>query len=77
MTSNNGNKSPRRPRRETISELLRQIEEKFGSDGGKATVADYVRLTQLERELEEEEKVQPRKIEVTWIESSEMFDTEE
>ncbi len=77
MIANNGDKTPRAPRKDTITELLNLIEDKFGSEGGKATVADYVRLTQLEREFAEQEKVQPRKIKVTWIEPSEMFDTEE
>jgi hypothetical protein len=52
-------------RRERISELLKAIEDRLEDAAGKATLSDYIRLTQLERELEEEEP--PREIKVTWI----------
>lgn len=77
MTSDNGNKLPGDTRRSTITALLRTIETNITGKDGKATIADYVRLIQLERELEEEEKVQPRNLKVTWIEPSEMYDFEE
>jgi len=62
-------------RRERIRELLTQIEKGLGVKAKDATVADFIRLTQLERELEQDE--QPGKVVVTWKESPEIqdFDT--
>jgi hypothetical protein len=56
----------RRATKERIHKLLTDIESRFESDSGKASVADYIRLLQLERELEEEDK-EPREIRVTWV----------
>ena len=56
-------------RRRRISELLQQIEERLDIAKLRFTLADFIRLTQLERELEREE--QPREIIVTWKEPSE------
>jgi hypothetical protein len=53
--------------KERIHKLLSDIESRFESDSGKASVADYIRLLQLERELEEEDEG-PREIRVTWVE---------
>jgi hypothetical protein len=52
--------------RERIHKLLSDIESRFESESGKASVADYIRLLQLERELDEEDG--PREIRVTWVE---------
>jgi hypothetical protein len=57
----------RRATKERIHKLLTDIESRFESDSGKASVADYIRLLQLERELEEEDEG-PREIRVTWVE---------
>ncbi len=54
-------------RREIVRGLLQQVEKDFKIE--KITLADFIRLTQLERELEEEE--QPREIIVTWSEPPE------
>ena len=51
-------------RRERITRLLSDIEGKLKVDELKVTLADFIRLTQLERELEQEE--QPKEIIVTW-----------
>ena len=51
-------------RRQRITKLLIGIEKKLDIENSKVTLADFIRLTQLERELEEEE--QPREIIVTW-----------
>ena len=51
-------------RRQRIARLLAEIEGKLNLDDMKVTLADFIRLTQLERELEQEE--QPREIIVTW-----------
>jgi hypothetical protein len=56
-------------RKQRISKLLSDIEERLDFKTNKVTLADFIRLTQLERELEEEE--QPREIIVTWKEPAE------
>ena len=65
--------APRRPlketRRQRISKLLIDIEKRLDLANSKVTLADFIRLTQLERELEEEE--QPREIIVTWKDPAE------
>lgn len=48
-----------------VRELLAKVEEKLGGADMKATLADYIRLVQLRKELEEDE---PREIRVTWVE---------
>ena len=55
-------------RKTRIARLRGQIEEKLEVSDMKVTLADFIRLTQLERELEQEE--QPREIIVTWKEPS-------
>ena len=45
--------------------LLKKVEKKLTADGVKATLGDYIRLVQLQKELEENE---PREIKVTWVE---------
>ncbi len=59
-------------RKERIRALLAKIEERLDLDQGKVTLADFIRLTQLERELEDEE--QPREIIVTWKDPGERGD---
>ena len=56
-------------RRQRITKLLTDIEKKLDIENSKVTLADFIRLTQLERELEQEE--QPREIIVTWKEPAE------
>jgi hypothetical protein len=56
-------------RRRRISKLLSDVEKRLDIENGKVTLADFIRLTQLERELEEEE--QPREIIVTWADPAE------
>jgi hypothetical protein len=46
-----------------VSKLLEQVEKKLTTDM-KASLGDYVRLVQLQKELEEDEV---REITVTWI----------
>jgi hypothetical protein len=45
------------------------IEKRLDIENSKVTLADFIRLTQLERELEEEE--QPKEIVVTWVDPEE------
>jgi hypothetical protein len=40
------------------------VERKIGKGDVKATLGDYIRLVQLQKELEEDE---PKEIEVRWI----------
>ena len=56
-------------RRQRITNLLIGIEKRLDIENSKVTLADFIRLTQLERELEEEE--QPREIIVTWKDPAE------
>jgi hypothetical protein len=56
-------------RRQRITKLLIEIEKRLDLENSKVTLADFIRLTQLERELEEEE--QPREIIVTWKDPAE------
>jgi hypothetical protein len=56
-------------RRQRITKLLIGIEKKLDIENSKVTLADFIRLTQLERELEAEE--QPREIIVTWKDPAE------
>ena len=56
-------------RRQRITKLLIDIEKQLDLKNSKVTLADFIRLTQLERELEEEE--QPREIIVTWKDPAE------
>ena len=48
-----------------IKGVLERMEKQMGSDTMKATLGDYIRLVQLQKELEEET---PREIKVTWVE---------
>jgi hypothetical protein len=45
--------------------LLKNVERKLGGEDVKATLGDYIRLVQLQQELEEED---PQDITVTWVE---------
>ena len=56
-------------RKQRIAELLEKIEAQLDVGKMKITLADFIRLTQLERELEQED--QPREIIVTWKDPSE------
>ena len=48
-----------------IDEMLEMFEEKVVAKDLKATLSDFIRLLQLQKDLEEE---QPREITVTWVE---------
>jgi hypothetical protein len=59
----------KKTRRERVTKLLAAIEKALDVKELKVTLADFIRLTQLERELEQEE--QPKEIIVTWKEPAE------
>ncbi|MGE5569014.1 MAG: hypothetical protein ACM3S5_08260 [Rhodospirillales bacterium] len=52
-----------------ISQVIERIEEKLEADELKASMGDYIRLLQLEKELTEKE--QPKEIRVSWVEPDE------
>ena len=62
-------------RKEKVTKLLESMEGRLNTADGKASVADFIRLLQYERELEEEQ--QPREMKVTWSEPLETYDTDE
>ncbi len=67
-----GNRKKRRAggsRKRRVSSLLRQIEAKLSVEDMKVTLGDFIRLMQLERELDGDE--QPREIIITWKDPSE------
>ena len=49
-----------------IAVVLDKVEKQLGTGDFKATVADYIRLLQIQKEFE---TTKPRNIEVTWVES--------
>ena len=58
------NKEEKKTRSKVVGELLAKVEQKLGKADVKATLGDYIRLLQLQRELEQEE---PKEIKVTWV----------
>ena len=48
-----------------VDKLLKNVEKKLAGKDVKATLGDYIKLVQLQAELEDEE---PRDITVTWVE---------
>ena len=57
---------PRATTANTITLVIAQVEKQLSKSEFKATVADYIRLLQIQKEYEKEK---PRDIEVTWVES--------
>ena len=47
-----------------VQKLLKNVEKKLGGEDVKATLGDYIRLVQLQQDLEEEE---PKDVKVTWV----------
>ena len=64
-------KAPDAPksRKELIDSLLSRIEKQLNPEKTKVTLADFIRLIQFQRELEQEE--QPAEVIVTWRDLSE------
>jgi len=61
--------SGRRRQSAVVKELVQKVEAKLQADvDTKATLADYIKLVQLQKELEEEE---PTEIRVTWVDPEE------
>ena len=57
-----------RKQAQVVEELIERVERNLAKEDTKATVADYIRLVQLQKELEEAE---PRDIEVRWVDPEE------
>lgn len=55
-------------RADLVERAIESMEEKLGSSEVKATFADFIRLLQLQKELQAD---QPREIKVTWIDPNE------
>jgi hypothetical protein len=55
-------------RADLVDKAIQRIEEKLGASDVKATFADFIRLLQLQKELQND---QPREIKVTWIDPKE------
>lgn len=64
-------RGPKRTKQELIAEVMGTIEKRIDEDELKPTVGDFIRLLQLEREIEEE---QPKEIKVSWVDPSESKD---
>ncbi len=47
-----------------VEQIIEKVEQKLGEGEMKATLGDYIRLVQLQKELEDEE---PGEITVTWV----------
>jgi hypothetical protein len=56
-------------RAEVVKRLLKNVEKKLSGKEVKATLGDYIKLVQLQKELDEEQ--QPKEIKVTWVEPEE------
>jgi hypothetical protein len=54
---------------EVVEQILEKVEQKLGEGDVKATLGDYIRLVQLQKELEDEE---PGEITVTWVDPEKM-----
>jgi hypothetical protein len=48
-----------------VRRLLKKVEERLSEGDVKASLADYIRLVQLQKELDEDT---PKEIKVTWVE---------
>jgi hypothetical protein len=49
---------------EVVEQIIEKVEQRLGDGEMKATLGDYIRLVQLQKELEDEE---PGEITVTWV----------
>jgi hypothetical protein len=61
---------PRGGRKKRVAEMLETIEGQLKVEDMKVTLGDFIRLMQLERDLDQDE--QPREIIVTWKDPSEI-----
>ncbi|MEO8049685.1 MAG: hypothetical protein ABI833_04650 [Acidobacteriota bacterium] len=59
---------------QAVKKMLSNIEKQMTGNQMKATLADYIRLVQLHKELDDES---PKEIKVTWVEPAEMGSAKE
>ena len=52
-----------------LKRLLKIVEKKLTEKEVKATLGDYIKLVQLQKEMHDEQ--QPKEIKVTWVEAKE------
>lgn len=52
-----------------VRKLLKAVEKKLSREDAKASLGDYIRLVQLQKELDDEA---PREIKVTWVDHLEL-----
>ena len=55
----------RNKKAEVVGQILEKVEQKLGDGDVKATLGDYIRLVQLQKELEDDEEL--GEITVTWV----------
>ncbi len=65
--ANQASQERRRDSAALIRKAISNIESKLETNEVKATIGDFIRLLQLEKELQVEE---PRDIKVTWVDSN-------
>jgi hypothetical protein len=51
-----------------LTAAIKKLEEKFKTDDFKPTVADYLKLVEIEEELEQNSHT-PKEIQVTWVDA--------
>ncbi len=66
-------KAPQASARATVAKIRTKVEKKLLKEVDKASLADYIRLVQFERELTEEE---PRETKATWVDPIEREETD-
>jgi hypothetical protein len=52
-----------------LKRLLKNAKKKLSGNEMKTTLGDYIKLVQLQKELDDEQ--QPKEIKVTWVEAEE------
>jgi hypothetical protein len=52
--------------RDAVNKMLQHLEKKMSEGEVKATLGDYIRLIQLQKDMSEE---QPSEITVTWVDA--------
>lgn len=57
-------KKPAESQARVVKKIRERVEQKLSESDAKVTLGDYIRLVQLEKELEDEE---PKEIKVTWV----------
>lgn len=67
-TENDARRHPGSKRAELVEKAIESMEHKLAASDVKATFGDFIRLLQLQKELQVE---QPREIKVTWIDPNE------